>query len=489
MALEDMKKTSLITKTGLYDWTVMPFGLKNATSTFTRTMSEVFKELGSRFLKVFVDDLNVHSENWGEHLQHLEAVLCKLREVNLKLNPSKCCFAAKTITFLGHMVSKEGIRPDPGKVEAVLHFPTPKNVPSVRSFLGLTGYYRKYIRGYSNLAGPLFELTKKDVAFVWDVGCEQAYHALKAALVDAPVLTWPDFKRTFWLDVDWSTKGVGAILSQKEGKFEKVIAYASKNLTEAQRKFHPMEGECYALIWGVMHFRQYLHMKHFILRTDHKPLEWLATVSDAHGRQGRWVGMLQDFSFKIVHRPRFKHMNVDALSRNPIGSATDDDGFGEELQDVAGPEANVPEGETRTGNKYILVAIDHYSKWCEAKAVADHGAKTAARFLEDDVICRYGVPEFVLTDNGGEWAAEFDAMCKDYGIHHQHTTPQWPQCNGMAERLIKMIKQGITILSATPENANCWDEQLAKVLFGYRCGIQASTKFYDSDWADTTPEG
>jgi transposase InsO family protein len=312
---------------------------------------------------------------------------------------------------------------------------------------------------------------------------------LKAALVDAPVLTWPDFKRTFWLDVDWSTKGVGAILSQKEGKFEKVIAYASKNLTEAQRKFHPMEGECYALIWGVMHFRQYLHMKHFILRTDHKPLEWLATVSDAHGRQGRWVGMLQDFSFKIVHRPRFKHMNVDALSRNPIGSATDDDGFGEELQDVAGPEANVPEGETRTGNKYILVAIDHYSKWCEAKAVADHGAKTAARFLEDDVICRYGVPEFVLTDNGGEWAAEFDAMCKDYGIHHQHTTPQWPQCNGMAERLIKMIKQGITILSATPENANCWDEQLAKVLFGYRCGIQASTKFYDSDWADTTPEG
>jgi hypothetical protein len=168
---------------------------------------------------------------------------------------------------------------------------------------------------------------------------------LKAALVDAPVLTWPDFKRTFWLDVDWSTKGVGAILSQREGKFEKVIAYASKSLTKAQRKFHPMEGECYALIWGVMHFRQYLHMKHFILRIDHKPLKWLATVSDAHGRRGRWVGMLQDFSFKIVHRPRLKHMNVDALSRNPVGSTADDDGFGEELQDVAGLEADVPEGE------------------------------------------------------------------------------------------------------------------------------------------------
>ncbi len=168
---EDSKKTAIITKTGLYDWTIMPFGLKNATSTFTRTMSEVFKDLGSRFLKVFVDDLNVHSESWGEHLQHLDAVLCRLREVNLKLNPSKCCFVAKSITFLGHVVSKEGTKPNPGKVEAVVQFPIPKTVTSVRSFLGLTGYYRKYIRGYSRMAGLLFELTKKDVAFVWDVGC------------------------------------------------------------------------------------------------------------------------------------------------------------------------------------------------------------------------------------------------------------------------------------------------------------------------------
>jgi hypothetical protein len=125
-----------------------------------------------------------------------------------------------------------------------------------------------------------------------------------------------------------------------------------------------------------------------------------------------------------------------------------------------------------------MVAIDHYSKWCEARAVADHGAKTAARFLEDEIICRYGVPKFVLTDNGGEWAAEFDVMCRNYAIQHQRTAPQWPQCNGMAERMIKTIKHGIIVLAATPANMDCWDEQLAKVLFGYRCGIQASTKFY-----------
>ncbi len=136
-----------------------------------------------------------------------------------------------------------------------------------------------------------------------------------------------------------------------------------------------------------------------------------------------------------------------------------------------------PLPETKSGNKYILVAIDHYSKWCEAKAIADHGAKTTARFLEDEIICRHGVPKFVLTDNGGEWAAKFDVMCKDYAIQHQRTAPQWPQCNGMAERMIKTIKHGIIVLAATPTNVDSWDKHLPKILFGYKCGIQANTKF------------
>jgi hypothetical protein len=202
MAPKDIRKTSLITKSGLYDWTVMPFGLKNATSTFTRTMSEVFKDLGDKFLKVFVDDLNIHSESWEDHLRHLGAVLSKLREVNLKLNPSKCCFAAKSIVFLGHVVSKEGTKPDPGKIDVVLHFPESKTVTNVRSFMGLIGYYRKYIRGYSRMASSLFELTKKDVAFVWNQNCQRAFDDLKRALVEAPILVRPDFKEPFCLDVD-----------------------------------------------------------------------------------------------------------------------------------------------------------------------------------------------------------------------------------------------------------------------------------------------
>jgi hypothetical protein len=255
MAPEDMGKTTLVTKSGLFEWIVMPFGLKNATSTFTRTMTEVFKDLGNSFMKIFVDDLNVHGEEWQDHLQHLGAVLSRLSEVNLKLNPSKCCFAAGSVIFLGHVVNKEGTRPDPSKIDAVRGFSAPTTVANVRSFLGLTGYYRRYITGYSKLAGPLFELTKKDVVFVWNQNCQRAFNALKKALIGAPILVRPNFKEPFYLDVDWSTKGVGAILSQKEGRFEKVIAYASKALTVAQKKFHPMEGECYALIWGILHFR------------------------------------------------------------------------------------------------------------------------------------------------------------------------------------------------------------------------------------------
>ncbi len=243
------------------------------------------------------------------------------------MNPSKCYFAAASVVFLGHVVNKEGTRPDLSKVDAVRGFSTPTIVTTVRSFLGLTGYYRNYIKGYSKLAGPLFELTKKDVDFVWTRNCQKAFDALKEALMGALILVRPNFKEPFYIDVDWSTKGVGAILSQKEGRFERVIAYASKALTMAQKKFHPMEGECYALIWGILHFRQYLHRTHFTLRMDHKPLEWLATVSDAHGKRGRWIDLLQDYSFKIVHRPGMKHANADALSRNPVGRAMDDEDF------------------------------------------------------------------------------------------------------------------------------------------------------------------
>ncbi len=158
-----------------------------------------------------------------------------------------------------------------------------------------------------------------------------------------------------------------------------MIAYASKSLTEAQRKFHPMEGECYALIWGVMHFRQYLHRNHFVLRTNHKPLEWLATVSDAHGRRGRWVDMLQDFSFKIIHRPGLKHTNVDALSRNPVGPATDDDDFSEEIQDIISAQAYASRGD----EEFLYIRTGKETEWL--------GVRRKDRELVQHHTCCFGI--------------------------------------------------------------------------------------------------
>jgi len=140
------------------------------------------------------------------------------------------------------------------------------------------------------------------------------------------------------------------------------VAYASKGLTATQRRFHPMEGECYALIWGIMHFRQYLHRTRFTLRTDHKPLEWLATMSDANGRRGRWIHLLQDFDFKIVHRPSLKHTNVDALNKNPIGKASEDDDFNREIQDVGPPRDDPTE-------KMLAIRCDQSSNWTSQEFV------------------------------------------------------------------------------------------------------------------------
>jgi transposase InsO family protein len=131
--------------------------------------------------------------------------------------------------------------------------------------------------------------------------------------------------------------------------------------------------------------------------------------------------------------------------------------------------------KTKNGNRYALVAINHYSKWCKARLVKDHDVATTTRFLEEEIICRFGVPRFVLTDNGGEWMAEFDLMCKKYGITHQFTAPQWPQCNGMVERMIKTLKNGLSMMSSI--DLDNWDLQLPRILFSYRCGVQAKTKF------------
>jgi hypothetical protein len=214
MALEDIKNSATITKLGLYECNVMPFGLKNVIGIFSWIMVEIFKDWSNKFLKVFVDDVNIHSLNWKDHLQHIWMVLQRLKEVHLKLNPNKCCFKAQNITFLGHVMSIKRSYLDLKKIANVESSPITTIVTNVRVVLGLIRYYRKFIFGYARIVEPFLGLTKKDWNFVWPPFCQGEFVILKRCLVASPILTWPNFSQPFIFDINWSIRGVGAIVSQ-----------------------------------------------------------------------------------------------------------------------------------------------------------------------------------------------------------------------------------------------------------------------------------
>ncbi|CAF4511126.1 unnamed protein product, partial [Didymodactylos carnosus] len=226
------------------------------------------------------------------------------------------------LRYLGHIVSADGIQPDPEKLRAVRDFPVPFKVKGVRSFLGLTGYYRRFIRSYATIAEPLLKLirVKHSPIFVWTPECQDSFEELKQKLITSPVISYPDFNYPFILQLDASDYGLGAILAQKvptEGD-EHVIAYASRTLSETERKYSPTERECLAIVWGTQHFRPYLEGRPFEVWTDHKSLVWLRNLKDPTSRLARWGMKLDAYDMVIKHRSGAANQNVDTLSRYPV---------------------------------------------------------------------------------------------------------------------------------------------------------------------------
>lgn len=236
----------------------------------------------------------------------------------MKISPKKCSFAMQEILYLGHVINSEGSRPDPAKINCVQHFPVPRNVSELRGFLGLCGYYRRYVKSFSKLAGPLTALLRKDVLYNWGFEQQRAFEELKERLISPPILVRPDFSQRFILKTDYSETAIGAILAQlgADGQ-ERVVAYASKSLTAAERNYSTTEGECLAVVWGVKHFRPYLFGTKFNLVTDHASLKWLMNSQDLNTRLMRWSLKLQEYDFEIEYRPGKQHSDVDALSRFP----------------------------------------------------------------------------------------------------------------------------------------------------------------------------
>ena len=316
VAPEDREKTAFITQFGTYQFLVMPFGLCNAPATFQRLMDDVLEGILWKFVVVYLDDLNVYSTTFEQHLEHLRIVFERLKKAGLKLNPEKCFFAKKELTFLGYLISSEGIHTDPAKIDKVKNFPIPKNLTQLRGFLGLASYYRRFIKDFSKIANPLNKLLRKDNPYLWTSAQQNAFELLKQHLIQAPILAYPDFRKEFILLTDASTIGLGAILAQKdiEGN-ERVIAYASRTLNRPEQNYSATELECLAVVWAVRHFHSYLHGNRFILITDHSALCYLFKTATPTGRLARWVMKLQPYDFKVIHRAGKKHTNVDSLSR------------------------------------------------------------------------------------------------------------------------------------------------------------------------------
>jgi len=267
LAEKDRKKTAFHGSNKLWEWLVMPFGLKNAPVFFQRVMDQVLE--GADFLKCYIDDVLVHSKGLLQHLVHLEELFKRLHEVNMKIHPKKCEFAVTSVIYLGHRILPNGIMAHWAKVVAILEMPNPTDVHTLRSFIGLCNYYRIYVQDFSTIAHPLYALLKKDVAWTWSDEAQEAFNTLKEKLSEFPILRRPDFNKVFILHTDLSALGIGAILGQldEEGK-EYVIAYASRS-NKAESNYSSYEGECLAVVWVVIHFRPYLYGTNFTLYTDH----------------------------------------------------------------------------------------------------------------------------------------------------------------------------------------------------------------------------
>ena len=309
------QKSTFVVRNGLFRWKCMPFGLCNAPATFERLMEKVMAGLQWEILLIYLDDVIVFGQTVTETVERLRVVLDRLRNAGLKLKPSKCHLFKRAVTYLGHIVSSEGVATDPNKVQAVAEWPIPKCVKDVRSFLGLASYYRKFIRGFAEIASPLHALTEKSREFVWTESCQRAFDELKGRLLTAPILSYPIPEENFILDTDASGEGIGAVLSQVQDGAERVVAYASRKLSKPERNYCVTRRELLAVVVHLKKFKQYLYGQKVTVRTDHAALRWLLNFKNPEGQLARWMEVISEYDFVIEHRPGKKHANADGLSR------------------------------------------------------------------------------------------------------------------------------------------------------------------------------
>ena len=314
----DKEKTAFtVPGIGHFQWTVLPQGISNAPGAFQSTMNKLFRNMIGKSVFIYLDDILVASRSPEEHKQHLRQVLQILKDAKLFANIQKCKFNLPEVEYLGHIVGRGGLRPDPKKVQIVQNWPKPQNVHDVRSFLGLTNYFRRFIKDYSIKAAPLNRLLQKD-GCKWTAACDDSFAALKKALINAPVLAIPDFDKPYELEVwtDASDSAVGAVLMQNGHP----VAYESRKFSSAERNYHTTDRELLAIVHALRVWRCYLEGADFRIKCDHKALSFFQNKHDFSPRQARWLEFLERFDLKIDHVPGKLNAVADALSRASHGT-------------------------------------------------------------------------------------------------------------------------------------------------------------------------
>ena len=320
---QDRDKTGFACELGLFQWKRMPFGLCNATATFQRLMAHaligVTKKYGN-LVMCYVDDVVIATPTLEDHIERLDEVFACMKRSGLKCKPSKCEILKDSIKYLGRMVDKHGIRPDPDAVEAVLTWKSPKTEHQLMSFLGFANYYREFIKGYADKVYPMQKLMRhKGKKFTWNNAAEESFQRIKKELCEAPVLGMPTEKGMYVLDTDASVVAISGILHQEQewnGKTVlRPIAYGSKVLSDTEMKYGAPKAEMFAVVTFVEKYRAYLGSEPFKLRVDNRALSWLKTYSMDQSYIGRWIVRLDGYNMIIEHRTRDKHQNADSLSK------------------------------------------------------------------------------------------------------------------------------------------------------------------------------
>ena len=310
------KLSAFVTPKGLYQYKVMPFGMKNAPATFQRLINQLTRDLDG--CEGYIDDIVIYSKTWQQHLECIRSLFNRLTQANLTMNLTKSEFGHAHISFLGHVVGQGEITPVMAKVEAITSFPAPQTKREVMRFLGMAGYYRKFCRNFSIVTAPLTNLLRKQEPFIWTSACQEAFERVKAILLSSPVLTAPDFDKQFKLYVDASDVSAGAVLQQEDDQgIDHSVSYFSRKFEDTQRRYSIIEKETLALLLALKHFDVYLNMtaKPVLVFTDHNPIVFINKMKEKNQRLLRWSLILQQYNMQISHIKGRKNVIADALSR------------------------------------------------------------------------------------------------------------------------------------------------------------------------------